>query len=93
MSVFAPLRQRSIALLWVGQVLSNVGDEIYTVALIWLAAELVGVGAGFVAALQALSVCLCGLLLGHVADGWDHRRTMFVVDPGFATSCSCRRSL
>lgn len=78
--IFAPLRQRPIALLWVGQVLSNIGDEIYAIALVWLAADIIGVGAGYLTALQAMSILLVGLLAGHLADAWDHRRTMIAVD-------------
>ena len=44
------LRKRAIALLWGGQALSAIGDEIYRVALIWLAVGLVGADAGYLAA-------------------------------------------
>jgi hypothetical protein len=74
------LRERSIALLWGGQALSAIGDEIYRVALIWLAVGLIGEDAGYLAAAQAGSLLVLSLAGGHWADEWDHRRTMIGVD-------------
>jgi hypothetical protein len=80
MRILAPLRRPAIFRLWLGQVLSNVGDEIYGIALIWIAADLIGPDAGYVAALQSASVFLSGLLAARFAETWDHRRTMVCVD-------------
>lgn len=80
MFVLKPLRQRPIALLWSGQVLSAVGDEVYKVALVWVAIGLVGTSAGYLAAIEAGSVLTFGLIGGIWADHWDHRRTMIWVD-------------
>jgi hypothetical protein len=74
------LRERSIALLWGGQALSAIGDEIYRVALIWLAVGLIGEDAGYLAAAQAAALLVLCLAGGHWADGWSHRRTMIGVD-------------
>src|SRR3954469_10308999 len=71
---------RPIALLWGGQVLSALGDEIYRIALIWLAIDLVGSRAGYVGAVQSASLLIFGLLGGAWADRWDHRRAMIGVD-------------
>ncbi|HXT01234.1 MAG TPA: MFS transporter [Elusimicrobiota bacterium] len=74
------LRERSIALLWGGQALSAVGDEIYRVALIWLAVGLIGADAGYLTAAQSAALLVLSLVGGHWADEWDHRRAMIGVD-------------
>ncbi len=80
MFVLKPLKHRPIALLWGGQVCSAVGDEVYKVALVWLAVGLVGASAGYLAAVEAASVLVFGLIGGIWADRWNHRKTMFWVD-------------
>ncbi|MFI5360964.1 MAG: MFS transporter [Elusimicrobiota bacterium] len=80
MLLLKALRSRSIRLLWSGQALSAIGDEIYRVALIWLAVGLIGADAGYLAAAQAGALLLLSLVGGHWADRWDHRRTMIGVD-------------
>ncbi len=74
------LKRRPIALLWSGQALSSVGDEIYRVALVWLAVGLIGARAGYLSAAQLGSLFLLSVVGGHWADQWDHRRTMIGVD-------------
>jgi MFS family permease len=80
MLMLKALRVRSIALLWSGQALSAIGDEIYRVALIWLAVGLIGADAGYLAAAQSGSLLVLSLVGGHWADEWDHRRAMIGVD-------------
>lgn len=74
------LKNRSIALLWSGQALSAIGDEIYRVALIWLAVGLVGADTGYLAAGQCVALLTLSLVGGKWADHWDHFRTMIWVD-------------
>jgi hypothetical protein len=80
MRMLKALRLRPIMLLWSGQALSAIGDEIYRVALIWLAVGLIGADAGYLAAAQAGALLILSLIGGHWADEWDHRRTMIGVD-------------
>lgn len=80
MRIWQALQHASIRRLWVGQVFSAVGDEIYMMALVWCAAELVGLDAGLVAAVQAASVFVFGVVGGLWADHLDHRRVMIVSD-------------
>ncbi len=80
MLMLRALRRREIALLWAGQALSAVGDEIFRVALIWLAVGLVGADAGYIGAAQSASLLALSLLGGRWADRWDGRRTMIAVD-------------
>lgn len=74
------LSHRPIFTLWTGEALSAIGDEIYKVALVWLAVKMVGADAGYLAAGQAAAVLVFGLIGGIWADGWDPRRTMIWVD-------------
>lgn len=74
------LRNRQIALLWSGQALSAIGDEIYRVALIWIAVSLIGADTGYLAACQAAALLTLSLFGGKWADQWDHLRTLVRVD-------------
>ncbi len=80
MRMLKALRHRSIALLWGGQALSAVGDEIFRVALVWLAIGLIGADTGYLASAQAAALLLLSVVGGHWADRWDRRRTMIGVD-------------
>lgn len=78
--IFSPLARRPLALLWVGQVLSAVGDEFYAVAVLWVGVDLIGTDAGYINAVQAFAVLLVSLFGGIWADRWDHRRAMMGTD-------------
>src|SRR5579871_6199336 len=80
MNFLKVLRQRQMALLWSSQVLSAIGDYLYSIAVIWIAVKVAGSAAGIVAAAQAGSALLFGLLGGVYADRWNRRKTMMIVD-------------
>ena len=80
MNFLRVLRQRHLAILWSSQVLSAIGDYLYSIAVIWLAVKVAGSAAGIVAAAQAGSALLFGLLGGVYADRWNRRKTMMIVD-------------
>jgi DHA3 family macrolide efflux protein-like MFS transporter len=80
MLILRPLHRRPVALLWGGLALSGIGDQLYFVALAWIAVGLIGADAGYLGALQAAAVLLVALIGGIWADGWDHRRTMIGAD-------------
>jgi DHA3 family macrolide efflux protein-like MFS transporter len=69
-----------IFVLWLGEAFSAIGDEIYKVALVWLAVHMIGADAGYLAAGQAAAILLFGLIGGIWADNWDPRRTMLGSD-------------
>jgi MFS transporter, DHA3 family, macrolide efflux protein len=69
-----------MALLWGGLSLSALGDQLYTVALTWIAVGVLGSSAGYLSALQALVVLLAVLGIGRWADHWDQQRSMVVAD-------------
>jgi MFS transporter, DHA3 family, macrolide efflux protein len=74
------LRVRHLALLWVSQVLSAMGDYFYQIAVMWIAVKMVGGAAGIVVAAETGSGLLFGLLGGVYADRWNRRTTMVAVD-------------
>ncbi len=84
MRILRPLRHRAMALLWSGLSLSAIGDQLYAVALAWVAVRIFGPAAGYLSALSAALVLLLALGAGHWADGWDRRRTMIIADLGRA---------
>jgi MFS transporter, DHA3 family, macrolide efflux protein len=79
-SILAPLRHRPIALIWSGLALAATGDQLYAIALVWIAVRLLGENAGYLSALQAAAVLTAALFGGIWADRWDHRRTMIAAD-------------
>jgi MFS family permease len=80
MAFLKVLRMRSIAILWLSQVLSAMGDYLYGIAVMWIAVKAVGSGAGIVAAAEYSSMLIFGLLGGVYADRWNRRRVMMSVD-------------
>jgi len=78
--IFSPLRGRPMALLWSGLSLSAIGDQLYAVALTWIAVGVLGANAGYLTALQAAIVLLVVLGIGRWADRWDSRFSMIGAD-------------
>src|SRR5436853_3031443 len=80
MTFLKVLRLRHIAFLWLSQVLSAMGDYFYQMAVMWIAVKSVGSEAGIVAAAEAGSMLIFGLLGGVYADRWNRRTVMISVD-------------
>ncbi len=80
MRILQPLRGRSMALLWGGLSLSAVGDQLYAVALTWIAVGVLGSNAGYLGALQAFVALLAVLFIGVWADRWEQTRGMIASD-------------
>ncbi len=89
MRAWSMLGRRTIATLWAGQVLSSIGDYFYNIGIMWTAARLAGTDAGLVAASQAVSVLVFGMLGGVIADRFDRRRSMIVADAVRAVAVAC----
>ena len=68
MRIFLPLRRRAMALLWGGQLLSSLGDEVSRVATVWIATRLWGASARRLAAVHALSACVLSLVGGALVQ-------------------------
>jgi MFS transporter, DHA3 family, macrolide efflux protein len=80
MRILRPLRGRSMALLWGGMSLSAIGDQLYAVALTWIAVGVLGSSAGYLGALQAFIALLAVLFIGVWADRWEQLRGMIAAD-------------
>src|SRR4051795_11326067 len=80
MNFLRMLRQRHLAVLWVSQVLSAIGDHLYAIAVMWIAVKVAGGSAGLVAAAGTGATLAFGLLGGVYADRWDRQKTMAAVD-------------
>ena len=76
LKLYRALAHRPIRILWACEALSAVGDEVYKVALTWLAVGMIGANAGYLSAAQAGAILVFGLIGGYWADHWDPRRTM-----------------
>jgi MFS family permease len=81
------LINRNFALLWVGQIISSIGDFALSATLVlWIATRLaanepwapLAVSGEFLA--LTIPVALCGPLAGVFVDRWDKRRTMLATD-------------
>ena len=85
--MFAALRKRNFALLWIGQLVSLAGDYMLIVALPYYVFQLTGsilqTGAMFVA--ETLPRILLGSFAGVFVDRWDRRWTMIISDVARAT--------
>ena len=80
MAFLRMLRRHHLIILWLSQILSAIGDNLYTIAVVWIAVQVAGSGAGLVVAAQSFSALAFGLLGGVYADRWNRRTTMIVVD-------------
>ena len=74
------LKNRAVLLLWVGQLSSNIGDEIYKVAFVWLAVNQIGANTGYLASIQLVVFLAFAVLGGKWSDRWNPYRIMINVD-------------
>src|SRR5438132_8019251 len=76
------LRQRNFALLWMGALVSRVGDFVLLVALPFYvyasSGSALATGAMFVA--ETVPAIVLGSIAGVFVDRWDQRRTLIVCD-------------
>ncbi len=81
-SFLAILNNRNFSLLFFGQVVSQIGDSMYTIALLWLLLEFTGSKAamGFVAMISYLPMLVFGLFAGVLVDTFDRRKLMILAD-------------
>jgi MFS family permease len=76
------LRQRNFALLWIGQLISILGDWVLFVALPFYVYDLTGsvLATGAMFMVQTLPRLLLGSLAGVFVDRWDRKRTMVIAE-------------
>jgi MFS family permease len=76
------LRNRPFFLLWVSQLVSQSGDFIFEVALLWLVLQLTH--SAFAVAIVVTGTILPGVVLGPIVgvyiDRWDRRRTLIATN-------------
>ncbi|MBU6154036.1 MAG: MFS transporter [Bdellovibrionales bacterium] len=73
-------KNRPLRMLWFGQVGSAVGDELFKIAFIWLAVQVLGADTGYLAALQLAVSLAFGFFFGHLADRLRPDSTLIGVD-------------
>lgn len=76
------LQNRRFSLLWVSQLVSQSGDYIFEVALLWLVLEITGSAfdVGIVVTGTILPAVVLGPFLGVDVDRWDRRRTLLLTN-------------
>jgi MFS family permease len=79
---FRPLRHRGFRLLWIGQLISQLGDVLYALVFLWLVYDVTkDAGAvGIVGAFEALPFLLFSPWAGAAADRYDRRFLMLAAD-------------
>ena len=82
MSYIRLLRQRVPLTLWLGQVVSEAGDRLYSMAMLWLALQLTGSAAAMavMAIAQSLTLTVVGLVAGAVVDRVNRLHVAIMVD-------------
>lgn len=81
----------SFRTVWLTQSVSQLGDQMYVVALSWLVAELTGSKAALAAVRTAtvLPLVVCGLVAGALVDRSDRRRVLIACDAIRALTTAC----
>jgi DHA3 family macrolide efflux protein-like MFS transporter len=81
-STWAPLQNRNFVVLLTGRNLSNWGDALYTIALVWFVYHSTHsvLATAALSAAQRIAVVVAGPVAGVLVDRWDRRRTMIGVD-------------
>ena len=83
-AILRPLGERRLALLWGGLATSAMGDQLFLVALSWVAVQALGADAGYLTALSPLTILVVALGAGHFADRMRPLRLMVLADLGRA---------
>lgn len=80
--LFTVLHNRNFALLWLAQVISNVGDWVLWIALPFYVYEQTGsaLATGTMFVVETLPRVLLGSLAGVLVDRWSRRMTMILAD-------------
>jgi len=75
-------QNRNLTLLWLGQLVSQSGDSIYQIGLLWVVLEVTGSSSatGLVAMASYLPAVLLSLFAGIAADRGDKRQIMLISD-------------
>jgi MFS transporter, DHA3 family, macrolide efflux protein len=77
-----PHWKRFLGLLWLGQVVSHIGDALFLTAIVYIAIDVTGSkgAAGLLAGLKYAPAIVFGLVAGAIVDRYDRRRVMLWAD-------------
>ncbi|HTT15838.1 MAG TPA: MFS transporter [Thermoplasmata archaeon] len=89
------LRRRPFLLLWLAQLVSQSGDYVFAVALLWLVLEVTGslVAVTLVYGTTIVPTVVVGPLLGVYVDRWDRRRKLVLTNLGEAAAVAALAAL
>jgi MFS family permease len=76
----AALKEPPLTALWLSQVLSGIGDQLYMLAAMWIAVERFGSQAGYVAAAIGVGRITFGLFGGVIADRHSRKQILVLSD-------------
>ena len=76
MRLLLPLRDGRVARLWSALALSAIGDQLYTVAMGWVAVGVFGAAAGYLSAVRAAIILLAAFFGGSLMDRWNRQASM-----------------
>ncbi len=74
--IFRPLKDRAVTTMWSGLAASTIGEDVFRVAVVWLAVEAAGNLAALVNAAQYGAMFAVGLLGSSIIDRWRPERAM-----------------
>ncbi len=74
--VLRPLKDPAVATIWSGLAASTIGEDVFRVAVVWIAAGQIGNAAGYVNAAQYGAMLVVGLLGASLFDRWRADRAM-----------------
>ncbi len=74
--VFRPLKDPAVAIVWSGLAASTIGEDLFRVAVVWIAADAIGNAAGYVNAAQYGAMLVIGLLGASAFDRWRPDKAM-----------------
>ncbi len=84
-----PLSNPSLACLWAGLATSGIGDQLFMVALSWVAVQVLGTRAGYLTSAQPAVILIVAMLAGRWADRIVPRWLMIGADLGRALALAC----
>ncbi|QQS13523.1 MAG: MFS transporter [Rhodospirillales bacterium] len=76
LAIFRPLKDRAVTTMWSGLAASTIGEDVFRVAVVWLAVEAAGNLAALVNAAQYGAMFVVGLLGSSIIDRWRPERAM-----------------
>jgi len=74
--VLRPLKDPAVATIWSGLAASTIGEDLFRVAVVWIAAGQIGNAAGYVNAAQYGAMLVIGLVGASLFDRWRADRAM-----------------